>query len=139
MWHNLDIFWLSRMPEGVGHTKDYTTFTRFVSEAPWSRQELEVDWQDYLNRHTRRALASLQRRAKGKEVPVYLLSDDTLNPKRMAWMDATIPIVKNRSLMAMVWSALCWSLATWFCPGPLPCTRKKLIAWREGHAFLLQV
>jgi len=79
--------WLSRLHENVGHSKDYTAFTRFVSEAPWSRQKLEIEWRGYLNRHARRVLASLQRRAKGKEVPVYLLIDDTLNPKRGKRMD----------------------------------------------------
>ena len=39
--------WLSRMHESVGHTKDYTTFTRFVSEAPWSYHEAEVEWRGY--------------------------------------------------------------------------------------------
>jgi SRSO17 transposase len=81
------VHWLSRLHESVGHSKDYTTFTRFVSEAPWSHHELEVEWRGYLNRHARRVLASLRRRAKGKEVPVYLLIDDTLNPKRGKRMD----------------------------------------------------
>jgi len=83
------IHWLSRLHECVGHSRDYTCFTRFVSEAPWSRPELEREWRGYLNRHARRVRDSLHRRAKGQPVPVYLLIDDTLNPKRgqgMAWV-----------------------------------------------------
>ena len=50
---------------------------------------MEINWHSYLNHHQKRVLKALQRKAKGKEVPVYLLLDSTINPKRgkkMAWV-----------------------------------------------------
>jgi SRSO17 transposase len=130
--------WMSRLHESMGHNKDYSAFTRFVSEAPWSSQELAVEWQGYLNRHARRALTRLRRRAKGHEVPVYLLIDDTLNPKRgkqMAWVGrhyshSEKQVIKGHCLVSAMLVigdlVLPWALALY---------KKKLIAWRGAFLF----
>lgn len=53
----------------------------------WSRQQIAVNWQFYLNHHQRRVLKALRGKAKGKEVPIYLILDSTINPKRGQKMD----------------------------------------------------
>ncbi len=85
----IGVHWLSRLHEHVGHDKDYPAFVRFISEALWKEETVETVWLGYLNHHARRVLKSLARKANGKPVPVYLIIDDTLNPKRgkrMAWV-----------------------------------------------------